>query len=75
MRRICGSGSRFGATRIDKEVLQNKVLGLLQSAAELETDGEKAQAIAVPDSAERLATLVRRADGNHDCNFFEGQHW
>lgn len=47
-------------TELTSEVLQNKVLSLLQSPQQLKEMGEKAQAIAVSDSAERLATLVRQ---------------
>lgn len=45
---------------LTSEVLKSKVLNLLQSPQQLENMGEKAQAIAVSDSAERLATLVRQ---------------
>lgn len=55
-----GAALVFGQTELTSEVLQDKVLSLLHSAAQLEQMGQKARAIAVSDSAERLATLVRQ---------------
>ena len=42
------------------QLLESKVLSLLQAPEQLERMGEAARAIAVPDSAERLAALVRQ---------------
>ncbi|MBD0390557.1 MAG: UDP-N-acetylglucosamine--N-acetylmuramyl-(pentapeptide) pyrophosphoryl-undecaprenol N-acetylglucosamine transferase, partial [Nostoc sp. C3-bin3] len=41
------------------QILQSNVLNLLHSPDELARMGENAKAIAVPDSAERLAHLLR----------------
>ncbi len=49
--------------QLTSELLETKVLNLLQSPQQLQEMGKKAGAIAVPDSAERLATLVRQLIG------------
>lgn len=54
-----GAAIAFKQAELTAEVLQKKVLDLLQHPEELRKMGEKAKAIAVPDSAEKLAQLVR----------------
>ncbi|QMS89277.1 undecaprenyldiphospho-muramoylpentapeptide beta-N-acetylglucosaminyltransferase [Nostoc edaphicum CCNP1411] len=54
-----GAALTLKQSELTTEVLQNNVLNLLQSPDELAKMGEKAKAIAVPDSAEKLAQLVR----------------
>ncbi|MEH2331242.1 undecaprenyldiphospho-muramoylpentapeptide beta-N-acetylglucosaminyltransferase [Nostoc sp.] len=54
-----GAALTLKQSELTTEVLQNNVLNLLQSPQELSKMGEKAYAIAVPDSAEKLAQLVR----------------
>lgn len=54
-----GAALMFQQSELKDRVLQEEVLGLLQSPLELRSMGEKAMAIAVPDSAEKLAQLVR----------------
>ncbi|MFQ4145884.1 undecaprenyldiphospho-muramoylpentapeptide beta-N-acetylglucosaminyltransferase [Chlorogloeopsis sp. ULAP02] len=49
----------FQQSELTAEVLQTEVLRLLKSPQELKAMGEKAKAIAIPDSAEKLAQLVR----------------
>ncbi|ARV59987.1 undecaprenyldiphospho-muramoylpentapeptide beta-N-acetylglucosaminyltransferase [Nostocales cyanobacterium HT-58-2] len=49
----------FKQSELTTEVLQSQVLKLLQNPQELQKMGEAAKAIAVPDSAEKLAQLVR----------------
>ncbi|MBF2007050.1 MAG: undecaprenyldiphospho-muramoylpentapeptide beta-N-acetylglucosaminyltransferase [Chlorogloeopsis fritschii C42_A2020_084] len=49
----------FQQSELTAEVLQTEVLRLLKSPDELKAMGEKAKAIAIPDSAEKLAQLVR----------------
>jgi len=44
----------------DSQVLESKVLSLLHSPQQLDAMRSSAGAIAVPDSAERLAALVRQ---------------
>jgi UDP-N-acetylglucosamine--N-acetylmuramyl-(pentapeptide) pyrophosphoryl-undecaprenol N-acetylglucosamine transferase len=46
-------------SQLTTEILQTEVLKLLQSPTELGKMAENAKAIAVPDSAEKLATVVR----------------
>ncbi|MDZ8262168.1 undecaprenyldiphospho-muramoylpentapeptide beta-N-acetylglucosaminyltransferase [Nostoc sp. ChiQUE01b] len=54
-----GAALTLKQSELTTEVLQSHVLNLLQSPQELAKMGEKAHAIAVPDSAEKLAQLVR----------------
>ncbi|MBD2776475.1 undecaprenyldiphospho-muramoylpentapeptide beta-N-acetylglucosaminyltransferase [Iningainema tapete] len=54
-----GAALLFQQSELTNQVLQDKVLSLLQSTVELRKMGEAAQAIALPDSAEKLAQLVR----------------
>ncbi|MEH2260699.1 undecaprenyldiphospho-muramoylpentapeptide beta-N-acetylglucosaminyltransferase [Nostoc sp.] len=54
-----GAALTLKQSELTTEVLQNNVLNLLQSPQELAKMGEKAKVIAVPDSAEKLAQLVR----------------
>ncbi|RUR80186.1 undecaprenyldiphospho-muramoylpentapeptide beta-N-acetylglucosaminyltransferase [Chlorogloeopsis fritschii PCC 9212] len=49
----------FQQSELTAEVLQTEVLRLLKSPQQLKAMGEKAKAIAIPDSAEKLAQLVR----------------
>ena len=53
------AGLMFKQSELTAESLQMEVLKLLRSPVELKTMGEKAKAIAIPDSAEKLAQLVR----------------
>lgn len=55
-----GAALMFRQQELNAQLLESKVLNLLRSPQELEQMGEKARAVAVPDSAERLATLVRQ---------------
>ncbi|MHC0063897.1 undecaprenyldiphospho-muramoylpentapeptide beta-N-acetylglucosaminyltransferase [Nostoc sp. UIC 10890] len=54
-----GAALTLKQSELTTEVLQSNVLNLLQSPDELAKMGENAKAIAVPDSAEKLAQLVR----------------
>ena len=54
-----GAALTFKQSELTAEVLQTQVLNLLKSPAELSKMGKNAKAIAVPDSAEKLAQLVR----------------
>ncbi|MBD6614303.1 undecaprenyldiphospho-muramoylpentapeptide beta-N-acetylglucosaminyltransferase [Komarekiella sp. 'clone 1'] len=54
-----GAALTFQQSELTAEILQTQVLNLLRSPDELAKMGEKAKAIAVPDSAEKLASLVR----------------
>lgn len=54
-----GAALTLKQSELTAEALQSIVLNLLQSPPELAKMGEKARAIAVPDSAEKLANLVR----------------
>lgn len=54
------AGLMFQQSELTAESLQLEVLKLLRSPIELKTMGEKAKTIAIPDSAEKLAQLVRR---------------
>lgn len=55
-----GAALVFRQAELTPQVLETKVLSLLQSSEQLDVMGKSARAIAVPDSAERLATLVRQ---------------
>ena len=55
-----GAALVFRQDELTSELLATKVLSLLQSPEQLKQMGENADAIAVPDSAERLANLVRQ---------------
>ncbi len=54
-----GGALVFRQKELTPAILSSQVLSLLDSPAQLAQMGEKARAIAVPDSAERLAKLVR----------------
>ncbi|MEM1394582.1 MAG: undecaprenyldiphospho-muramoylpentapeptide beta-N-acetylglucosaminyltransferase [Cyanobacteria bacterium P01_H01_bin.150] len=54
-----GAGILFQQKELTAEKLQNQVLKLLQSPEELQKMSEKAKTVAVPESAEKLAQLVR----------------
>ncbi|MEH2310842.1 MAG: undecaprenyldiphospho-muramoylpentapeptide beta-N-acetylglucosaminyltransferase [Nostoc sp.] len=54
-----GAALTLKQSELTAQVLQSNVLNLLQSPQELAKMKEKAHAIAVPDSAEKLAHLVR----------------
>ncbi|MDZ8056218.1 MAG: undecaprenyldiphospho-muramoylpentapeptide beta-N-acetylglucosaminyltransferase [Aulosira sp. ZfuVER01] len=54
-----GAALAFQQSELTAEVLQNQVLNLLHSPTELAKMGEKAKAIAIPDSADKLAQLLR----------------
>lgn len=54
-----GAALVFRQAELSGEILSNQVLSLLKSPTQLEQMGKKAQAIAINDSAERLACLVR----------------
>ncbi|MEH2425449.1 MAG: undecaprenyldiphospho-muramoylpentapeptide beta-N-acetylglucosaminyltransferase [Nostoc sp.] len=54
-----GAALTLKQSELTTEALQSIVLNLLQSPQELAKMGEKAKAIAVPNSAEKLAQLVR----------------
>ncbi len=54
-----GAALTFKQSELTTEILQTQVLNLLQSPTELAKMAENAKAIAVPDSAEKLASLVR----------------
>ncbi|MEH2159318.1 undecaprenyldiphospho-muramoylpentapeptide beta-N-acetylglucosaminyltransferase [Nostoc sp.] len=54
-----GAALTLKQSELTMGALQSNVLNLLQSPQELAKMGEKAYAIAVPDSAEKLAQLVR----------------
>ncbi|MDM9582750.1 undecaprenyldiphospho-muramoylpentapeptide beta-N-acetylglucosaminyltransferase [Nostoc sp. GT001] len=56
-----GAALTLKQSELTPETLQNHVLNLLQSPQELAKMGEKAKAIAVPDSADKLAQLMREA--------------
>lgn len=56
-----GAALTFKQSELTAEILQTQVLRLLRSPEELAKMGENAKAIAVPDSAEKLAALVREA--------------
>ncbi|RCJ26634.1 UDP-N-acetylglucosamine--N-acetylmuramyl-(pentapeptide) pyrophosphoryl-undecaprenol N-acetylglucosamine transferase [Nostoc sp. ATCC 43529] len=54
-----GAALTLKQSQLTAQELQSNVLNLLRSPQELAKMGEKAKAIAVPDSAEKLAQLVR----------------
>ncbi|MEA5554778.1 undecaprenyldiphospho-muramoylpentapeptide beta-N-acetylglucosaminyltransferase [Anabaena cylindrica UHCC 0172] len=54
-----GAALTFKQSELTPEILQKRVLELLQSPTELAKMGERAKAIASPDSADKLAALVR----------------
>ncbi|MEA5620726.1 undecaprenyldiphospho-muramoylpentapeptide beta-N-acetylglucosaminyltransferase [Cronbergia sp. UHCC 0137] len=54
-----GAGLCFKQSELTVEILQNQVLNLLRSPTELDKMAANARAIAVPDSADQLAALVR----------------
>ncbi|WP_375506959.1 undecaprenyldiphospho-muramoylpentapeptide beta-N-acetylglucosaminyltransferase [uncultured Nostoc sp.] len=54
-----GAALTLKQSELTAQILQSNVLNLLQSPDELAKMGKKAHAIAVPDSAEKLAQLVR----------------
>lgn len=58
--KAAGAALVFRQDELTSELLATKVLSLLQSPEQLKQMGENADAIAVPDSAERLANLVRQ---------------
>ena len=55
-----GAALLFRQGELTSQVLESKVLSLLQSPDQLKQMRESAGAIAVPDSAERLAAVVRQ---------------
>jgi UDP-N-acetylglucosamine--N-acetylmuramyl-(pentapeptide) pyrophosphoryl-undecaprenol N-acetylglucosamine transferase len=59
-----GAALTFKQSELTPEILQQRVLDLLQSPAQLAKMGENAKAIAVPDSADQLAALVREVMKN-----------
>ncbi|WP_016952428.1 undecaprenyldiphospho-muramoylpentapeptide beta-N-acetylglucosaminyltransferase [Anabaena sp. PCC 7108] len=54
-----GAALTFKQSELTPEILQKRVLDLLQSPAQLAKMGENAKAIASPHSADKLAALVR----------------
>ncbi|MBW4458087.1 MAG: undecaprenyldiphospho-muramoylpentapeptide beta-N-acetylglucosaminyltransferase [Nostoc indistinguendum CM1-VF10] len=54
-----GAALTLKQSELTAQILQSNVLNLLQSPDDLAKMGENAKAIAVPDSAEKLAHLVR----------------
>ncbi|MDZ8227946.1 MULTISPECIES: undecaprenyldiphospho-muramoylpentapeptide beta-N-acetylglucosaminyltransferase [unclassified Nostoc] len=54
-----GAALTLKQSELTAQILQSNVLNLLRSPDELAKMGEKAHAIAVPDSADKLAQLVR----------------
>ncbi|HYW22405.1 MAG TPA: undecaprenyldiphospho-muramoylpentapeptide beta-N-acetylglucosaminyltransferase [Nodularia sp. (in: cyanobacteria)] len=54
-----GAALTFKQSELTTNILQTQVLNLLQSPTQLTQMAENAKAIAVPDSAEKLASLVR----------------
>ncbi len=60
-----GAALVFPQENLTPQLLESEVLSLLQSPEQIEKMQWAASAIAVPDSAERLATLVRQLVG--DC--------
>ena len=59
-----GAALSFKQSDLTQEIFTTQVLNLLQSPTELGKMAEKAKAIAVPDSADKLAILVREAIAN-----------
>ncbi|MDH6100788.1 undecaprenyldiphospho-muramoylpentapeptide beta-N-acetylglucosaminyltransferase [Anabaenopsis sp. FSS-46] len=54
-----GAALSFRQSELTTQILQTEVLHLLRSPHELATMAENAKAVAVPDSADKLASLVR----------------
>lgn len=54
-----GAALAFNQAELTQPLLESKVLNLLNSPQQLQTMAEKARSIAVVDSAERLAALVK----------------
>ncbi|MDJ0677446.1 MAG: undecaprenyldiphospho-muramoylpentapeptide beta-N-acetylglucosaminyltransferase [Calothrix sp. MO_167.B42] len=54
-----GAGLSYKQSELTPEILQNQVLSLLNNTQELQQMGEKAREIALTDSAQKLAHLVR----------------
>ena len=59
-----GAALVFSQENLTPQLLESKVLNLLQSPEQIEKMQGAASAIAVPDSAERLAALVRQLVGH-----------
>jgi UDP-N-acetylglucosamine--N-acetylmuramyl-(pentapeptide) pyrophosphoryl-undecaprenol N-acetylglucosamine transferase len=59
-----GAALSFKQSDLTPEILTTQILNLLQSPAELAIMAEKAKTLAVPDSADKLATLVREVMGD-----------
>jgi UDP-N-acetylglucosamine--N-acetylmuramyl-(pentapeptide) pyrophosphoryl-undecaprenol N-acetylglucosamine transferase len=59
-----GAALSFKQSDLTPEIFTTQVLNLLQSPTELGRMAEKATSIAVPDSVDKLATLVREVIGN-----------
>ncbi len=55
-----GAALVFRQAQLTPEILSTQVLNLLRSPTQLEQMGEKAFALAIPESASRLASLVRQ---------------
>jgi UDP-N-acetylglucosamine--N-acetylmuramyl-(pentapeptide) pyrophosphoryl-undecaprenol N-acetylglucosamine transferase len=60
-----GAALSFKQSQLTAELLQTQVLDLLRSPNELTKMAENAKAIAVPDSADKLASLVREVINTH----------
>jgi UDP-N-acetylglucosamine--N-acetylmuramyl-(pentapeptide) pyrophosphoryl-undecaprenol N-acetylglucosamine transferase len=58
-----GAGILLRQSELTAELLQSKVLSLLQTPKTLELMAKNAASLAVPDSAEQLANLVRKLVG------------
>jgi UDP-N-acetylglucosamine--N-acetylmuramyl-(pentapeptide) pyrophosphoryl-undecaprenol N-acetylglucosamine transferase len=59
-----GAALSFKQSDLTPEIFTTQVLNLLQSPTELGRMAEKATSIAVPDSVDKLATLVREVIEN-----------
>ncbi len=55
-----GAGLVFRQAELTPQMLESKVLGLLRSPVQLQDMAQRAGSLAVPDSAQRLAALVRQ---------------
>jgi UDP-N-acetylglucosamine--N-acetylmuramyl-(pentapeptide) pyrophosphoryl-undecaprenol N-acetylglucosamine transferase len=55
-----GAALSFKQSDLTQEIFTTQVLNLLQYPKKLDKMGENAKAISVPDSADKLATLVRK---------------
>lgn len=55
-----GAALSFKQSNLTQEIFTNQVLNLLQYPKKLAKMGENAKAISVPDSVDKLATLVRK---------------